>query len=567
MAAPASPQPTMSIAEVDAMLTGEGGFFETTTATVNGVEVTTAKNRPPHLRALLQNSANHGGDGSARYYVFDDDTEATFAENIATAASLAAGLAERYDIGHGDRVAILAANCPEWIQSFWAITSLGAVVVAMNGWWTEDEIAYGLDLTAPKLLLADAKRADRLTGDPGVPMVIFEDDFAALRDHRPGAVLPDTPIDEDDPATILFTSGTTGRPKGAIITHRNFNAYITCAFILGARDAFRFPADPDAPPKPPMLSLAASPLFHISGLHSCCVTAVASGMGHVWTTGRFDPEKVLQLTEKHKITRLSGVTTQVWRIIEHPRFHEYDTSSVTGIGGGGSVWSPELLRACRDALPHAQRAVGVGYGLTECSGLATHAGDEVLIPHPDSVGAAIPTCELAIHDDDDNPVPDGTIGNVMLRGPMVTPGYWADEAATAETIRPGGWLRTGDFGRVEGGLLFLASRRTDLIIRGGENIYPVEIENRLDEHPAVREVVVLGVDHRELGQEVKAYVVPFDGADVAIDDLAAFVGETLAAHKVPAHWEIRTEPLPRNATGKILKRVVAGAAENTFIEE
>ena len=155
----------------------------------------------------------------------------------------------------------------------------------------------------------------------------------------------------------------------------------------------------------------------------------------------------------------------------------------------------------------------------------------------------------------------------MLRGPMVTPGYWDNPEATADTIRPGGWLRTGDFGRIENGLLFLASRRTDLIIRGGENIYPVEIENRLDEHPAVREVVVLGVDHRELGQEVKAYVVPFDNTVVTTDELAAFVGETLAPHKVPAHWEIRTEPLPRNATGKILKQVVAGNAENTFIEE
>ena len=191
----------------------------------------------------------------------------------------------------------------------------------------------------------------------------------------------------------------------------------------------------------------------------------------------------------------------------------------------------------------------------------------MLRENPESVGSAIPTCDLAIHDDDDNPLPDGEIGNVMLRGPMVTPGYWDNPEATAEAIRPGGWLRTGDFGRIENGLLFLASRRTDLIIRGGENIYPVEIENRLDEHPAVREVVVLGVDHRELGQEVKAYVVPFDDADVTTDELAAFVGATLASHKVPAHWEIRTEPLPRNATGKILKQVVAGNAENTFIEE
>jgi long-chain acyl-CoA synthetase len=240
---------------------------------------------------------------------------------------------------------------------------------------------------------------------------------------------------------------------------------------------------------------------------------------------------------------------------------------VTSIGGGGSVWSPELLRACRKALPHAERAVGVGYGLTECSGLATHAGDEILKEHPDSVGYAIPTCEVAIHDDDDNPLADGEVGNVMLRGPMITPGYWNDPEATAASIRPGGWLRTGDFGRLQNGLLSLASRRTDLIIRGGENIYPVEIENRLDEHPAVREATVVAVDHRELGQEVKAVVVLHDEAAVSTDDLAAFVAETLAPHKVPAHWEIRDEPLPRNASGKVLKRVVTGDAENTFVEE
>lgn len=561
------PQPTMTIAEVDAMLTGPGGFFETEATTVDGVAVTTLKNRAPHLRALLQGSANHGGDGSSRYYVFDDGREATFAENIGHAASLAAGLRDRFDIGQGDRVAILAANCPEWIQTFWAVTSLGGIVVAMNGWWTHDEIRHGLELTKPKLLIADARRAERIGDDPGVSVVLIGGGFDELLAHDPGAELPETPIDEDDPATILFTSGTTGRPKGAIITHRNFGAYLGCAFILGARDAFRFPADPDAPPKPPMVTLAASPLFHISGLHSCCVTAVASGFGHVWTTGRFDPEKVLQLTEQHGITRLSGVTTQVWRIVEHPKFHEYDTSTVSSIGGGGSVWSPELQRACREALPHADRVVGVGYGLTECSGLATNAGDEVLQQHPDSVGYPIPTCDVAIHDDDDNVLPEGEIGNVMLRGPMITPGYWDDHDATAEAIRPGGWLRTGDFGRLEHGLLFLSSRRTDLIIRGGENIYPVEIENRLDEHPAVREVVVFGVEHRELGQEVKAVVVPFDDADPSPADLATFVGEALASYKVPAHWEVRREPLPRNATGKILKRVVMGDAENTFIED
>ncbi|MEQ8840156.1 MAG: class I adenylate-forming enzyme family protein [Acidimicrobiales bacterium] len=558
----------MTVPEADAFLTGEGGFLETTTETVNGIEMRVVKNRPANLVELLRASADHG-DGAARYYLFDDGRAATFTENIDHAAALGAALHERFGVGPGDRVAILGANSPEWIQSFWASVGQGAIAVAMNGWWTADEIRYGLELTTPKVLITDRRRLERIEQsdwDPDMPIVVMEDALDGLIAEFTPAELPELTINEDDPAAILFTSGTTGRPKGAITTHRNFLAYVSCAYITGARDGVRFPSTGEPPAHPPM-RLAASPLFHISGLHSAAIMAVASGMGAVWTTGRFDPEKVLRLTEEHRITGWGGVTTQMWRIIEHPDFHEYDTSSVQSIGGGGSVWSPELQRACRAALPHVTQAVAVGYGLTECAGLATHASNDVLAAHPDSVGYPIPTADVAILDDEDHPLPDGEIGNVCVRGPMVIPGYWDNPEATAETIRPGGWLRTGDFGHMRDGLLFLASRRKDLIIRGGENIYPTEIENRLDEHPDVHEVAVIGVDHRELGQEVKAVVVPRPGATLEPAALGEWVAQTLAVYKVPAHWEIRTEPLPRNASGKILKAVVAGESENTFIED
>jgi long-chain acyl-CoA synthetase len=556
----------MTVPAANAFLTGEGGYFETAQEKVGDAEMLVVKNRTKNLREMLLASANHGG-GEARYYLFDDDRAASFNENIEHAAALGAALRERYDVGPGNRVAILGANSPEWIQTFWATVSHGAIAVAMNGWWTADEIRYGLELTTPKVLIVDQRRLERLDGDPGMPVIVMEDELANLIAEGAGTPMSDVPIAEDDPAAILFTSGTTGRPKGAITTHRNFLAYVSCAFILGARDAVRFPASDNAPATDPALRLAASPLFHISGLHASAITAVASGLGSLWTTGRFDPEKVLQLTEKHRITGWGGVTTQMWRIIEHPEFDRYDTSSVQSIGGGGSVWSPELQRACREALPHASQAVGVGYGLTECAGLATHASNDILVAHPDSVGYPIPTADVKIYDDDDQLLPDGDIGNVCVRGPMVIPGYWENPDATAETIRPGGWLRTGDFGHLRDGLLFLASRRTDLIIRGGENIYPTEIENRLDEHPNVLEVAVIGVDHRELGQEVKAVVVPRDGASVEPQELGEWVAQKLASFKVPAHWEIRSEALPRNASGKILKNVVSGDAENTFIED
>ncbi|MCE2512700.1 MAG: acyl--CoA ligase [Acidimicrobiia bacterium] len=562
--------PAMTIAEADAALTGPGGFFEIVTETVNGVEMGVVAGPHQSLRDLLAASANHGGDGSARYYLFDDGRSATFSENIDHAAAVAAALSQRYGVEPGDRVALLGSNQPGWIQAFWGTVSAGAVAVAMNGWWKSDEISYGLELTGPKVLIADRRRLERLDHDPDVPVIAMDADtnatatISGLIGAYSGSPLPDCPIAVDDPAAILFTSGTTGRPRGAIQTQRNFFAYLTCAFMIGARQFLRFPGETMGVGGP---TLACSPLFHVSGLHACAVMAVGAGFNHLWTTGRYDAEKILRLTEEHGIARWSGVTTQVWRLIEHPRLGEYDTSSVVSIGGGGSVWSPELQETCRTALPHARISVTIGYGLTESSGLATSAADDVLKAHPDSVGYPLPTVNVRITDDSGRELPEGEVGNICLFGPMVTPGYWNDPDATAATIRDG-WLRTGDYGYVRDGLLFLVSRRSDLIIRGGENIYPTEIEQRLDAHPAVAESAVIGVEHRELGQEVKAVVVIDEPpAEDLISELESWVAGTLADIKVPAHWELRTEPLPRNATGKILKQVVQGDADYDFIEE
>ena len=561
----------MTVAEADAMLTGPGGFFEIVTDNVGGIEMGVVAGPHQNMRDLLAASANHGGDGSARYYLFDDGRRASFAENIDHAAAVAAALAQRYGVAPGDRVALLGSNQPGWIQAFWGTVSAGAIAVAMNGWWKGDEIRYGIELTEPKVLIADRRRLERLDGDPGVPVIAMDPDpdapasIDSLIGAHAGSALGDCPIALDDPAAILFTSGTTGRPRGAIQTHRNFFAYLACAFMIGARQFLRFPGESMDVGGP---TLACSPLFHVSGLHACAVMAVGAGFNHLWTTGRYDATKILRLTEEHGIARWSGVTTQVWRLVEHPRLGDYDTSSVTSIGGGGSLWSPELQETCRTALPHARISVTIGYGLTESSGLATSAADDVLKAHPDSVGYPLPTVSVRITDDDGRELPEGEVGDICLSGPMVTPGYWNDPAATAEAIRDG-WLRTGDYGYVRDGLLFLVSRRSDLIIRGGENIYPAEIEQRLDAHPAVAESAVVGVEHRELGQEVKAVVVVAGERPDAglVGELEAWVADTLADAKVPAHWELRTEPLPRNATGKILKQVVQGDADYGLVEE
>lgn len=555
--------------EVDAQLLGAGGMFELADEEVLGERMRVFRNRPRSLRELVERSV---GFGDAEYLVFGD-RRITFARHAREVASVAAALRERHGVGPGDRVAILAANCPEWIVAFWATVSLGAIAVGLNGWWTGDEILYGIGDCRPRLLVGDRRRLARLGGaDPGVPVVEIESGFAALVEHAPDAALPDRPIAEDDPAIILYTSGTTGRPKGVVQSHRSVIAMVMLTSWNGVRGMMLAPPPPaDAKVHPPCVFVT-NPLFHVSGLHSAAVMALATGLRTVWNVGRFDAGEAMRLVERERITGWGAMNTAVWRMIHHPDFGRYDLSSLRQIGGGGAPTPPELQRQMRELFPgiRAGGALGHGYGGTESGALATIIGGEEWRLHPDSVGRALPTVEIEIRDPA-NPggpaLPDGTEGEICIRSPLVMLGYWDRPRENAETLLPGRWLRTGDIGRLDGGLLRLASRKRDMIIRGGENVYPVEIENRLVEHPGVAEVAVIGTPHEEFGQEVKAVVVPRDGHDLDPAALGAFVAERLAYYKVPTAWEIRSTPLPRNATGKVLKQVLAGDAESTFVED
>jgi acyl-CoA synthetase (AMP-forming)/AMP-acid ligase II len=276
----------------------------------------------------------------------------------------------------------------------------------------------------------------------------------------------------------------------------------------------------------------------------------------------------MQVIERERCTGWSFTETVLHRMVNHPDVGKYDLSTIKTIGGGGSPVSASLLERTREVFPNARRSVGVGYGQTECAALATLNNGQELIDFPTSVGRVLPTVELEIRDPFGVALPDGDEGEVCIRGPMVMPGYWRRPEATAETITPDRWLKTGDIGRMEGGRLYLSSRKRDLIFRGGENVYPVEIEKIVENHPDVEECAVLGVDHPELGQTVKAVLVPRTGHHVDLDDLRAWCASQLAYYKVPEHWEVRTEPLPRNAAGKILKEKVRDSnADTGFVEE
>jgi acyl-CoA synthetase (AMP-forming)/AMP-acid ligase II len=547
--------------EIAVQLTAEGSPFATEVVDVLGEPTAVYTNRARSLRDLLVRSSDHG---DKTYFIFDDGRELTYGAHQRVVASVARALREDYGIGKGDRVAILAANCPEWIVTYWATVSLGAIAVGMNGWWAGDEIVYGLGVAKPKLLVADQRRLERLDGASSeVPTVVIETDFDALwhRDHD--APLPEQPIAEDDPAVLLFTSGTTGRPKAAMLSHRNLCGFVMSSFFIGARRGMTEPQSGAAGG----VGLAAFPLFHVSGMFGSATTGLAAGTSAVWTTGRFDAQKVIALSKQYGITTWGGASTHVFRLLDAVMDSDFDVSTLGSVGIGGSATTPELIRRTEERMPHLKGTFGSGYGSTETGALVSYANHNMLVESPDCVGPPLPTVEIQIVDDDGAVLPEGEDGHICVRSPMVMLGYWDNDEANAEALLPGRWLKVGDVGHLLGGRLYLASRKRDLIIRGGENIYPAEIENRLEAHPDLVEVAVVGVDHVELGQEVKAIVVARAGAEPQPEALRAFVAEKLAYFKVPAYVEIRSEKLPRNATGKVMKHVLTGDGENTFVEE
>ncbi len=560
-------------AEVRDGLTGPGAPFELVTEDVLGVPMQVFVNRPRDLRAMLLGAAERFAD---RPYVVFPDRSLTYESVLGPVAAVARTLAEKYGVGKGDRVAIAAANCVEYAITFWATTALGGITVAMNGWWTGSEMAYALDLTTPTVLLGDRRRIERLADEPvslppDLPVVVFEEEFSELEAAGADAVMPDQPIAEDDPFLILFTSGTTGRPKGALLSHRSNIHFVWSAMLRGAESIGRamFAGKEASLPSSTPCTISASPYFHVSGLNCQLVMALAGGMTIVYPpTGKWREDVHLELTQQHRATMWSLVPTQLWRLLEWPDLDRYDLSSLKTVGGGSSVWAPELLRALEKKLPQVRPGLGTGWGMTESNGAGTSLRSDSTYAHPDSIGNVSPTIELEVRDPATGAaLPEGEVGEICVRMAALFLGYWDNPEATRAVLDDERWYRTGDYGHIVDEFVYLEGRRQDLIIRGGENIYPAEIEIRLIEHPDITEVAVVGADHPTLGQEVKAYVVARETGALTADDVRDFAARSLAAYKVPTHVEFVTT-LPHNATGKVLKHLLGKPQASTgFVEE
>ncbi|WP_338495588.1 class I adenylate-forming enzyme family protein [Streptomyces sp. SJL17-4] len=560
----------MAVAEGYERLTANGAPF--------AVESGVYASGPRTLREFVEVVWGYGD----RVFLVSDDGRTTYREFFDAACGLARRLVGEYGLRPGDRAVIAMRNHPEWQVAFWAAQLAGLVAVPLNAWWTEDEFTYALDDCAPAVLLVDGERVGRVREwavRNRVPGIVFHGEkgegeaYGAYREGEaygegeaaPGDAagfvpyVPDTDphlgpplvdvLPEHD-ATIIYTSGTTGRPKGAVATHlAQAGAAMNPRFFAAAAALARGDV-PGVGPVP--VSLTTFPFFHVAAFTSFYGVMAAGGtlvMMRKWDAGR-----ALELIREHRVTHYAGVPTTALQLLDLARATGDPLESLTLLSTGGAAAPPGIVGGITAGYGERVEPRN-GYGLTETSGgVLSNVGAEYRA-HPGSVGRPTPVTEVRI----DRPDAEG-VGELWLRGQSLVRGYWGNEEATRAAFTEDGWFRTGDLARVDAdGRVSIVDRLTDMVVRGGENVYCVEVEAVLQQHPDVVDAAVLGVPHPLLGEEVAAVVRLRPGAAVGADELRTHVGARLAAFKVPAHVLVREEELPRNPTGKLLKRELRGA--------
>ena len=544
-----------------AELTAPGAPFEIAEIEVRGATLRTFKNAPPNVRAIWLSTAAFAD----RDYLVYEDERITYAEAHKQVASIANWMADRGVVA-GDRVAIVMRNYPEWMLIYWAAVSVGVAVVGMNAWWTAAEMAYGLADAQPKIVFADEERIRRIEEQPGM---LGESLLVAVRtDELPegatpwseviarGGDLPDVAVDPDADACIFYTSGTTGFPKGAQLTHRGcvsnlFNMMFSGqVHTLATQRATGVVPDPSiAPPIP--VTLVTTPLFHVTA-NNCGAYATTAAGGKMVLMYRWDATAALKLVEREGVTGVSGVPVMARELITHPDFAKYDTSTLLSVGGGGAQLQPDLVAMMDTAVASARP--NHGYVMSETCGIITSVSGDFFVDKPSSCGRAMPTFETRIVGDDGEALPPGEPGELWVKGAPVIKGYINRPEATAESITDG-WLHTGDVARIdEDGFIFLVDRKKDMVLRGGENIYCAEVEATIHQHAAVAECCVFGVPDARLGEEVGVALVARPGETFTAETQREHQTGRVARHKIPRYVWILDTPLPRNASGKFLKR-------------
>jgi long-chain acyl-CoA synthetase len=554
----------------------DNGAFATTEIVVRGVPMRVFVAAPPTLRALWQMTAAHAD----KTYIVYEDERLTYSEVHARVRSLAHYLRSSCSVGPGDRVALAMRNYPEWVIAYWATVSIGAAIVGMNAWWTSTEMEFGLADSRPKVLIADDERLERvlpvLDGlrevaplhliavrfNRALPTDATRWDDVVVPDDAP-VDLPAAAIDPDDDACIFYTSGTTGFPKGAQLTHRGSIhnildiAYMTTAIAMAEAKAVAagvIPTPKDAKAASGQIVLMApTPLFHVTACNCIMHPATLVG-GTVVFTRKWDPGRALELIERERVTTFSGVPTMSRELLAHPDWATRDTSSLSGMTGGGAAVQPDLVGKIDKALENG--APGTGYGLTETHGIVTANSARLYLAKPESAGPIVPTLDAKLVDDEGNDLPAGpaVVGQLCVRGPIVIKGYLNRPEATADSIRDG-WFNTGDIARIDDdGFVFIVDRAKDMVLRGGENVYCSEVEAVIHQLDAVAEAAVFGIPDERLGEDVAAAIVLRQGSTLTEDELREFLAQRIAKYKIPSKVWFLDDQLPRNANGKFVKR-------------
>ena len=559
--------PAMTLAQAHALLTQPGSPFEIETIEIDGRPTKSWKNAPPTLMHSFMAGRMHG----ERTFIVHEDERVTFEAFSRATLALAADLQAR-GVQPGDRVAIAMRNLPEWPVAFFAASLIGAIVVPLNAWWSGSELAFGLRDSGSKLAIFDIERLARLAdhrdalpdleqmlvsrGDPLTTdarvarleaVIGAPNDWAAL----PAGTMPAVALRPDDLSAIFYTSGTTGKPKGALGTHRNAGTGIMAGLFSYSRAFLRrgeAPPQPD-PTGPQKSGLVSIPFFHTPGCNALLLPALINGQKIVCQR-RFDAAEALMLIEREKINSIGGVPAVAIQLLQHPDRDKYDLSSLELVTYGGAAAPTALVG---EIAKQTTGSPGSGWGMTETSATHTHHLGEDYLNRPDSCGPALPVGDLRVVDPDGNALPVGEVGELLAYGPNVVKGYWNRPDETAETFVDG-WVRTGDLARLdEEGFCFIVDRKKDIIIRGGENIYCQEVEDVLFEHPAVAEAALIARPHPVLGEEAVAAVSLAPGMSVEPEELRALAASRLASFKVPVTIFILPHALPRNAAGKVVK--------------
>ncbi|GAA1349587.1 class I adenylate-forming enzyme family protein [Streptomyces beijiangensis] len=555
-----------SPSQVEAALTAPGAPFEVVRTEDGSPEYTTG---PRTLREFVESVWAFGDQP----FLVAESGSYTYGEFFAEASALAHRFLDVYGLRPGDRAVVAMRNHPEWQIAFWAAQLAGLVAVPLNAWWTEDEFAYALTDCGARLLLVDGERLTRvepwLSAQEDRPWTLafhYEGEPAArverygdLPAADPAIGPPDNEPQPADDATIIYTSGTTGRPKGAVATHSAQVAAMMNPRYQAACATLARGEMPGQGPAP--VSLMTFPFFHVAAFTG--VYAIMSAGGTLVLMRKWDAHTALELIRTHGVTHYAGVPSTALQLLDAAEHTGDAMETLAMLNTGGAAAPPDLVARVTAGFGERIEPRN-GYGLTETSGgVMANFGAEYRA-HPASVGRPTPVTDVRIAGPGGEDVPEGEVGELLLRGQSLVRGYWNDPAATAQAFTGDGWFRTGDLATVHEGRVSVVDRIKDMVIRGGENVYCVEVEAVLHDHPDVIDAAVLGVPHPVLGEEVAAVVRLRPGSAATAEELRAHVGRSLAVFKVPAHVLVREEDLPRNATGKILKRELRGPVQEHF---